>query len=119
MAISDEWKIWYLNADMTLSPAKRAEEAHFMATFDDGFAARHAGALSAMVERIGLDYFMIDCAETKTGELLVFESDNSAIVHNMDPPGTFPYKPPQMQKVFGAFATMLYRHAENFRACAA
>ena len=119
MAISDEWKIWYLNADMTLSPSKRAEEAHFMATFDSEFAVRHAGALSAMIERIGLDYFMIDCAETKTGELLVFESDNSAIVHNMDPPGTFPYKAPQMQKVFGAFAAMLYRHAENFRACAA
>jgi len=119
MAISDEWKIWYLNADMTLSPAKRAEEAHFMASFDGEFAIRHADALSAMIERIGLDYFMIDCAETKTGELLVFESDNSAIVHNMDPPGTFPYKAPQMQKVFGAFATMLYRHAENFRACAA
>jgi len=119
MAISDEWKIWYLNADMTLSPAKRAEEAHFMSTFDNEFAIRHADALSAMIERIGLDYFMIDCAETKTGELLVFESDNSAIVHNMDPPGTFPYKAPQMLKVFGAFATMLYRHAENFRACAA
>jgi len=119
MAISDEWKIWYLNADMTLSPVKRAEEAHFMASFDGEFAIRHADALSAMIERIGLDYFMIDCAETKTGELLVFESDNSAIVHNMDPPGTFPYKAPQMQKVFGAFATTLYRHAENFRACAA
>ena len=119
MAISAQWNIWYLNADMALSPAKRAEEAHFMATFNDEFAARHAGALREMIHRTGLDYFMVDCAETKTGDLLVFETDNTAIVHNMDPPGTFPYKAPQMQKIFDAFAAMLYKRAGNLRACAA
>lgn len=119
MAVSDEWKIWYLNADMTLSEAKRAEEAHFMATFDGEFAVRHAGALSAAIKRIGLDYFQIDCAETKTGELLVFEADNTAIVHNMDSPAVFPYKAPQMHKVFDAFVAMLYDHAGKPQACAA
>ena len=29
------------------------------------------------------------------------------IVHSMDPPELFPYKPPQMKKVFGAFQAML------------
>jgi len=119
MAISEQWKIWYLNADMALSPAKRAEEACFMATFDDEFAVRHAGALREMIRRIGLDYFTVDCAETKTGELLVFEADNTAIVHNMDPAQLFPYKAPQMHKVFDAFAAMLYKRAGNLRACAA
>ena len=90
-----------------------------MATFDDKFAVRHAAALSEMTRRIGLDYFMVDCAETKTGNLLVFETDNTAIVHNMDPPGIFPYKAPQMHKVFDAFAAMLYKRAGNLRACAA
>ncbi|MDE1939493.1 MAG: hypothetical protein KGI68_10765 [Alphaproteobacteria bacterium] len=119
MAISDEWKIWYLNADMTLSEGKRAEEAHFMATFDGEFAARHAVALSEAINRIGLDYFQIDCAETRNGDLLVFEADNTAIVHNMDPPAVFPYKAPQMQKVFDAFVAMLYDHAGKPQACAA
>ena len=119
MAISEQWKIWYLNADMTVSEAKRAEEAYFMASFDDEFAVRHAGALSEMIGRIGLDYFMVDCAEKKTGELLVFETDNTAIVHNMDTPGIFPYKAPQMKKVFDAFAAMLYKRAGNPRARAA
>lgn len=119
MAISDQWKIWYLNADMALDPVKRAEEAHFMATFDDEFAARHASALSELIARVGLDYFTVDCAETKTGELLVFEADNTAIVHNMDPATLFPYKAPQMHKVFDAFAAMLYKRAGNPRACAA
>ncbi|MDE2183658.1 MAG: hypothetical protein KGJ78_11625 [Alphaproteobacteria bacterium] len=109
MAISEQWKIWYLNADMTLSAAKRAEEAHFMATFDEAFARRHKAALDGIQARMGLDYFMVDCAETKSGELLVFEADNTAIIHNMDPPTQFPYKGPQMRKIFEAFAAMLYR----------
>jgi hypothetical protein len=31
----------------------------------------------------------------------------------MDSPELFPYKPPQMRKVFDAFAEMLERHAER------
>lgn len=119
MAISDQWKIWYLNADMAQSAAKRAEEEKFMAEFDESFAARHGAALAQIASRVGLDYFAIDCAETKDGQLLVFEGDNSAIVHNMDPPDIFPYKAPQMRKLFDAFVAMLYRHAGRARARAA
>ena len=57
-----------------------------MRTFDDEFAVRHRQALAAMAERIGLDYFTVDCAENKAGELLIFEADNTAVVHNMDSP---------------------------------
>ncbi|HEY0331830.1 MAG TPA: hypothetical protein VGC77_22370 [Rhodopseudomonas sp.] len=109
MAIADRWDIWYLNAGMAESEAKRLEEATFMHTFDFGFALRHRSALAAMIERVGLDYFMVDCAQTKSGDLLIFEADNTAVVHNMDSPELFPYKPPQMHKIFGAFAAMLQR----------
>lgn len=109
MAIADRWDIWYLNAGMALSAEKRREEETFMRTFDFGFALRHGAALDALVQRIGLDYFTIDCADTKDGELLIFEADNTAVVHNMDLPDIFPYKPPQMRKIFEAFATMLER----------
>jgi hypothetical protein len=33
----------------------------------------------------------------------------------MDSPEIFPYKSPQMRKIFGAFAAMLYRHAGRDR----
>jgi hypothetical protein len=111
LAIADRWDIWYVNAGMSASAEKRAEEETFMRTFDSGFAARHRAALSALAGRVGLDYFTIDCAETKQGSLLIFEADNTAIVHDMDPPDIFPYKMPQMQKVFAAFAAMLHRRA--------
>lgn len=119
MAIADRWDIWYLNAGMSDSAAKRLEEETFMHTFDIGFARRHATALAGMADRIGLDYFTIDCAENKRGELLVFEADNTAVVHNMDSPEIFPYKPPQMRKIFEAFASMLFDRARRGRERAA
>jgi glutathione synthase/RimK-type ligase-like ATP-grasp enzyme len=119
MAIADRWDIWYLNAGMTFSESKRREEADFMRAFDSGFAVRHQGALAALIERVGLDYFTLDCAENRRGELLVFEADNTAVVHNMDSPVLFPYKAPQMRVIFEAFAAMLYRRTRNDREQAA
>jgi hypothetical protein len=111
LAISDRWDIWYLNAAMAASADKRNEEATFMRTFDSGFAQRHRATLAGLSKRIGLDYFIVDCAETREGSLLIFEADNTAIVHDMDPPDVFPYKVPQVRKVFDAFAAMLHRRA--------
>jgi glutathione synthase/RimK-type ligase-like ATP-grasp enzyme len=111
LAIADRWDIWYLNAEMAASARKRLEEQTFMQTFDADFAQRHRAALSGLSKRIGLDYFIVDCAETKDGSLLIFEADNTALVHDMDRPDIFPYKVPQMRKVFDAFAAMLYRRA--------
>ena len=119
MAIADRWDIWYLNAGMTQSASKRLEEETFMRTFDIGFARRHATALAGMIDRVGLDYFTVDCAETKDGSLLIFEADNTAIVHNMDPPDIFPYKAHQMRKVFDAFAALLERRAQHAKEQAA
>jgi hypothetical protein len=119
MAVADRWDIWYLNAGMSDDAGKRLEEANFMSTFDIGFGRRHRSALAAMAERVGLDYFIVDCAETKDGSLLIFEADNTAVVHNMDRPEVFPYKPPQMRKIFDAFVAMLERRVAQARERAA
>ena len=60
-----------------------------------------------MVERTGLDYLGIDCSETYDGELLIFEIDSNMVVHDMDPVDIYPYKQPQMRKLFNAFQQML------------
>jgi len=119
LAIADRWDIWYMNADMAASVDKRNEEAVFMQTFDAGFAERHRAALSGLATRIGLDYFTVDCAEARDGSLLIFEADNTAIVHDMDRADIFPYKPVQMRKVFDAFAAMLCRRAGRAQEAAA
>jgi hypothetical protein len=119
MAIADRWDIWYLNAGMSQSAEKRIEEEAWMRTFDIAFARRHQGAFDAIADRVGLEYFTVDCAETGDGSLLIFEADNTAVVHNMDHAHVFPYKPAQMRKIFDAFAAMLVRHAGQRREQAA
>ena len=109
MGVSEHWMIHYLNAGMTESAAKRADEERFMRTFESEFAPRHASALRAIHERLQLDYLVIDCAETRDGQLLVFEMDPGAVVHSMDPVDQFPYKPEHMDKIYAAFRAMLLR----------
>lgn len=111
MAIAEHWMIYYLNAGMGESAAKKAEEERFMTAFASGFARRHRAALSALAERVGLDYFGIDCAQTADGKLLLFEADIAMIVHLMDSPAIYPYKVPQMRAVFAAFCAMLKERA--------
>lgn len=103
MAVSQHWMVHYLNAGMTEHAERRAEEAHWMSTFEQVFAARHAEAFSAMHRLLGLDYFAIDCAECPNGSLLLFEADVAMIVHDMDPVDMFPYKKPAMKRLREAF----------------
>ena len=119
MAISQKWMVHYLNADMLQNEKNRAEELHFMQNFETGFALKHHGALQEIDRRVGLDYYSMDCAETKDGRFLVFEIDSGAVVHSMDPVDVFPYKAPQMKRVFAAFREMLalrINRAGNLRA---
>jgi glutathione synthase/RimK-type ligase-like ATP-grasp enzyme len=107
VGISEHWMIHYLNAGMAESVEKRAEEARFMNDFDSCFARKHFDAFTAIYERVGLDYLGIDCGETAEGKLLIFEIDSCMIIHAIDPVDVFPYKQPQMNKVFSAFRQML------------
>jgi hypothetical protein len=116
MAIADQWKVWYYNAGMADSPAKRAEEALFMSCCEGGMRCsegsllrRHRVALAEIAKRLGLEYAGIDCAETPDGRLLVFEADISLVVHDMDPKDLYPYKSAPTQKLFAAFYEMLKR----------
>jgi glutathione synthase/RimK-type ligase-like ATP-grasp enzyme len=107
MAIADRWMIYYLNAGMAESAAKKIEEERFMTGFDHEFARRHHAALAGIAKRVDLDYFAIDCAQTAEGSLLLFEADIAMIVHLMDSPTIFPYKVVPMKKLFADFAAML------------
>lgn len=107
MGISQHWMVHYPYAEMIEHPGRREEEARAMATFDTDFAIRHGATLRAMSERIGLDYWGMDCAETRDGRLLVFEIATGMIIHDMDDPDVFPYKAEQIGRVRRAFHAML------------
>ena len=107
LAISERWMIHYLNAGMLDNPLKRALEADAMAGFDEEFAVRHGAALRQIASRLALDYFLIDCGEAPDGRLLIFEADNAMVIHDMDDATIYPYKVPQMKKIFSAFRAFL------------
>jgi hypothetical protein len=115
MAISQNWMIHYLNANMMEDAARRAEEELFMADFDSNFAVRHAVAFKAIADLAELEYLPIDCGETPDGKLLIFEVGTNMIVHSMDSPDLFPYKRPQMEKVFRAFQDMLQKACASYQ----
>jgi hypothetical protein len=94
---------------MVAHPSRRDEEARLMASFDADFAMRHREAFRMIAQLTRLDYVGFDCAETSDGRLLIFEIATAMVVHDMDDPNTFPYKLPQMRRVFDAFHDMLRR----------
>lgn len=107
MGISSHWMVHYVNAGMYESAEKREEECMFMQNFSQ-FTARHQAALSAIYQRLQLDYLCIDCAETANGELLIFEIDHIMAVHAMDSETLFPFKAGQIAKLQQAFVQYLY-----------
>ncbi|MCJ2018252.1 hypothetical protein MKK84_12550 [Methylobacterium sp. E-065] len=113
MAIRDHWMIHYLNAGMSADAAKRSAEAAAMAEFDALFVPRHRTAFTEIHHRTGLDYLILDCAEGRDGRLLIFEGDTGMVIHDMDPVELYPYKRPQMHRVFAAFQRAVQTRAEG------
>ena len=107
LAISSHWMVHYLNAGMGDSVEKREEEASWFNSFRQTFASKHKPAFDKLSTTIELSYFAMDCAETKDGELLIFEIDTAMIIHCMDAGPEYAYKRDPMQKLFAAFLAML------------
>ena len=107
MAISKNWMIHYLSSHMENEPEWRLEERAWMENFGE-FAKRHESVWQAFVERIGLDYFCVDCAELPNGRLLIFEFDHISVVHDMDDPVRFPYKSAAIARIKDALRDFFF-----------
>ena len=74
LAIHSDWAIWYYNARMDLKVWKRAEEARFLQDIRQAFPGRALAALRTIGERVGLDYFEVDCGVLPDGRIVVLRS---------------------------------------------
>jgi tetratricopeptide (TPR) repeat protein len=105
LAIANDWKVHHASTDMADHQWMQQEEEAFLndpATF---FSAGHYRILRAICERIGLEYFGIDCGLDRSGNLVVFEVNASMLVH--DGNEEFPYKAPFVLRIKSAFDEML------------
>ena len=109
LAIGDDWKVHHASTDMANQRWMQDEEAAFLAEPGAVFTASHDQALRTIRERIGLDYFGIDCGLDEGGNLVVFEVNASMLVHEDN--AEFPYKDPSVRAIKRAFDTMLQQRA--------
>jgi len=109
LAIADRWKVHHDNTDMADHAWMQREEEAFLNDRVGVFGASHYQVLREIRERIGLDYFGIDCGLDRSQNLVVFEVNASMLVHDQNQ--RFPYKTPFVQRIKAAFDAMLRRLA--------
>jgi tetratricopeptide (TPR) repeat protein len=105
LAIADDWKLHRDATEMGRHLWMQEEEERFLRAPEQVFGEAHYEALRVIRDRIGLDYFGIDCALDRDGRLVVFEVNASMLVHDQNP--EFPYKDPYIHRIKVAFDGML------------
>jgi len=105
LAIGNDWKVHHDSTDMADHEWMQREEAAFLADPAAVFSASHHETLRAIRDRIGLDFFGIDCGLDRDGALVVFEVNASMLVHEHNE--AFPYKDPYVRAIKQAFDAML------------
>jgi hypothetical protein len=116
LAIHADLAIWYYNAGMHLDPGKRREEARFLADIEVVFPPSALAALGIIAERVGLDYFGLNCTLMPDGSLLVFEVETSMSADDRDPPAIFAYKRDYVPRIFRAVEALIDRRIAGGRA---
>jgi hypothetical protein len=81
------------------------EEERFLRDPGQAFGAAHFETLRTIRDRIGLDYFGIDCGLDRDNHLVVFEVNASMLLHDLNP--DFPYKDRYIRGIKIAFDAML------------
>jgi len=111
LAISNDWKVHHVSTDMVNQQWMQQEEEAFLNDPSIVFNAGHYQVLRAIQQRIGLEYFGIDCGLDRSGNLVVFEVNASMLVHERN--DDFRYKAPFVIRIKAAFDAMLRKFAAS------
>ncbi len=109
LAIGNDWKLHHDSTDMANQQWMQQEEQAFLRNPSTVFNSMHDQALRAIRQRIGLEFFGIDCGLDRLGNLVVFEVNASMLVHDHNE--NFPYKAPFVLRIKLAFDEMLRKFA--------
>ena len=112
LAIHNDWLVHHFRTDMGHHPWMRAEEVAFLRNPEGVFNAQHMQALRALVVATQLDYSGIDCALDLQGQLLIFETNASMLVHD-EKDAIYAYKNPYIDKIKRAFNALLAQVAAS------
>lgn len=113
LAISANWKIHYVTADMADNAAHRAEEAEFLADMRGVLGSRAVAALGEIQDVLGLDYAGIDFGVNARGDVLLFEANATMTVLPPDRDRRWDYRREAVQRVEDAVRKMLIEKARR------
>ena len=109
LAIADVWKVHHDGTDMLDHQWMQSEEEAFLIDPATVFSSGHYRILREIQQRVGLEYFGIDCGLDHCGNLVVFEANASMLVHGHNE--KFPYKAPFVHRIKLTFDEMLRKFA--------
>jgi len=110
LCIGRDWKLHHINTDMAHQAWMQQEEAAFLNNPAGVFGLAQFKALGDIRERVGLDYFGIDCGLDASGNVVVFEVNASMLVHARNE--GFVYKDPAVRRIKLAYDAMLRKLAK-------
>ena len=110
LAISPQWLVHYWTAGMDFDPVRREEERAFLDHPADAIGHAAWAAITAIGQRLGLDYSGIDFGVLADGRVLVFEANATMLVHP-ERDAMFAYRRPAIAAIQAAFTQMIQAHS--------
>jgi hypothetical protein len=96
---------------MAESAAARAEEAAFLVDMPGVLGPRAMAALSAIAERLGLDYGGVDFGLSPAGEVLLFEANAGMVIQPPGPEPVWDYRRAPIARALAAVKALLLARA--------
>ncbi|HEX5227750.1 MAG TPA: tetratricopeptide repeat protein [Bryobacteraceae bacterium] len=113
LAVSANWKIHYVTADMAENAAYRAEEAAFLKDMPAVLGPRAMAALAEIQNVLGLEYAGIDFGLNAQGDILLFEANATMTVLPPDADRRWDYRRAAVERIEDAVRKMILDKAQR------
>jgi glutathione synthase/RimK-type ligase-like ATP-grasp enzyme len=114
-AVSHDWKIHYFSAEMAENAENRTEDATFLEDMEAVIGPGAIAALTAIRDRLGLDYAGADFSLGPEGDVLLFEANAMMVVNPAEADARWDYRRPAVRRVLDAIRALLTKHAGDAR----
>ena len=106
-AISHDWKVHYVTAEMGGHPEHLAEDEAFLNTMPEVLGPCAMAALEGIRDGLGLDYAGVDFSVNACGQLLLFEANATMVVNPPERDDQWAYRRAPVERVLEAIRKML------------
>jgi hypothetical protein len=116
-AISHDWKVHYVTAEMGGRPEHLAEDEAFLNAMPEVLGPCAMTALEGIRDGLGLDYAGVDFSVNESGQVLLFEANATMVVIAPEPDEQWAYRRAPVERVLNAIRKLLADkaapHGEN------